>query len=404
MLWKCNWESGCGYKPVKNLDEIDRDQFEDLLFYCMSKDAPVPAEKLIEYIVKSQRSELLSLVSIETALRMLYEPSTRKTGLLKGNDYLRLDRTHCFSEQRQVFRKIISLKNQLMHENYDSSYLYDTAVFEICRRNDTKMLKIYLDEFNGYCPNELYDAVFDYYIYMYLPEWDLLKRYNDNAGSIGEFPGCCSICDNIVSRKIQQEMLHILIQQSEKCSVSRPEVLEILFEYQLPSCHSAFPIREQCVHLGTEFSNRDVYNTDYAERILFHYEDKELAPDNCIDPWELNDLLTDSCCAVPVTCTCGDEGCGGITAVSESWVMGNEVRLYIPVMSEVFYFRIEDRIAMKKELLMMLEQALNNVRRHKKWLKENTDKYDNKDDPILPYGTTSSWWRKLCKEISKTLD
>ena len=403
MIWKCNWESKCGKKPVKNLDSVDQEKFEDLIWYKSCKDAPVPAEKLVEYVVESQRRELLSMLTIERVLIMLYNPVNKETGMLTGADYLRADRMHCAPELRQLFRKIIALKDQLAQENYDNLYLYDTAVFEICRRNDSEMLKIYLDELKGYCPEGLYDAVFDYYIYMYLPEWDLLKRYNDNRGSTGVFPGCCSTYSNIVSSQCQQEMLDILIQQSEKCGIPRPEALQILFDHQFPSCRCAFPIREQCVHFGTELSNRDVYNTSYAERILFHYDDKELAPDNCIDPWDFNDLLTDSCCAVPVTCTCGDEGCGGITAVSESWVIGNKVRLYIPERPRMYFFEIPDRTAMKKELLMMLEQALGNVRKLKKYLEKSNPERNKEDDPILPYGTTSSYWRKLCKEILKSL-
>ena len=402
MLWKYNWSSECRHKPVKNLDDVEPEYFDDLIFDCWSKDAPVPAEKLVEYIVESQRSELLSLISIECAIRMLYDPSIRETGLLKGDDYLRLDRTHCFPEQRRVFRKAIALKDQFEHKDYSKSYLYETAIFEICRRNDVEMLKIYLDEFQGYCPSELYDAVFDYYIYMYLPEWDLLRQYNNTIGSIGELPGCCSIRGNTVSREIQQTMLNILIQQSEKCKVPHPEALQILFDHHIPSCSSAFPIREQCLHLGTLFSNQYVFDKDCFERILFHYEDKDIADDNCIDPRELNDLLTESCCAVPVTCTCGEAGCGGIHAVSESWVMGNEIRLYIPA-KKVFYCRIEDRIAMKKELLMALQQAIRNVQRYKAWYEKNIGKYDGWDEPIAPHGTTSSSWRQLCRKITKSL-
>ena len=402
--WKTPYESTRVNPRSSDLTDVSPKDFFSLAESLHCENSPVTGEMMLEYMVERKREAIFKSVSIENVIRMAYDRFIRGTNFFSGEDYLRFDRAHCAPEQLEQLRKIAVFKDKLHIANYEECIaLCESAVFEICRRNDAELLKIYLDEFNGLYPTVLYDAVFDYYIYMYLPEWDLLKQYNDGNKRIDEFPGCCNDCEKTVSRAIQQEMLNVLILQAEKCGVPRPEALQILFEHDLRSCRGAFPIREQCVHLGTEFSNRDVYNTDFAERILFHYDDKDLTPANCIDPEELNDLFTDSCCALPVTCTCGDEGCGGIRAVSESWVLGNEVRLYIPIMEKVYYFRIEDRIALKKELLMVLEHALSNVRKYKAWCKKNTGKYDNEDDPILPYGTTSSYWRKLCKEISKSL-
>ena len=171
MFWKCNWESECGLPIVDDLNNVDIKEFEDLISYSLCDDAPVPSEMLIKYLVESQRSELLPLFSIEELVRMSYAPSIREIKKLTGADFLQKDRAHCAPEELKQLRKLAAIKDKLRVANYDQCIeLCESAIFEICRRNDAELLRIYLYEFNGYCPTEIYDAVFDYFIYMYLPE------------------------------------------------------------------------------------------------------------------------------------------------------------------------------------------------------------------------------------------
>ena len=405
MFWKCNWESRCCQPPVDDLNNVGIEEFEDLINYSWCDNPPVPAETLVKYLAGSQRRELLSLVSIEELVRMSYAPSIKAVNKYTGNEYLYFDRMLCAPEELKQLCKLAAVKNQLKAVDYTNMQVYETAVFEICRRNDAELLRIYLDEFDGYCPSEIYDAVFDYYIYMYLPEWDLLRQFNEqNNCPSGNYPGSRNKENKYVSLEIQRNLLDVLILQAEKCKVPRPDTLEILMKHGVSSCRQVFPIKEQCVHPGTKSASRNIFDTEYIEHILLYYDNMVLSPDNCIDPCDFNDLLTDSCCAVPVTCTCGEHGCAGISAVSESWVMGNKLRLYMPVRNEVCYFNIENRTAVQKELLLMLKHIIRNVRKHAFWRKKNgLDEQWEMDDAILPYLTGLSSWQKLCIKISKIL-
>ena len=405
MFWKSNWVSKCCQPPVDDLNNTGIEEFGDLINYSWCDDAPVPAEMLIKYLAESQRNELLSLVSIEELIRMSYAQSIKAVSQCTGIEYLYFDRLHCAPEELKQLRKLVAVKDQLKAVDYASMQVYEMAVFEICRRNDAELLRIYLDEFNGYCPVEIYDAVFDYYIYMYLPKWDLLRQFNEQNGcSSGDYPGCRNEENKYISPEVQQNLLDILIQQAEKCQIPSPEVLKILFQHDISSCRHIFPIKEQCIHLGTKSESRNIFDTGYIEHILLYYDNMVLSSDYCIDPYDFNDLLIESCCAVPVTCTCGEPGCAGISAVSESWVMGNQLRLYIPLKNEVCYFCIEDRIALQKKLLHLLQHIIRNVRKHAFWRKKNgLDKQWEMDEAILPYLTSLSSWQKLCRKISKIL-
>ena len=405
MFWKCNWVSKCCQPPVYDLNNTGIEEFEDLINYSWCDDPPVPAEMLVRYLAGSRRRELLSPVSIEELIRMSYAPSIKAANKYTGNEYLYFDRMHCASEELKQLRKLVAVKDQLKAVDYANMQVYETAVFEICRRNDAELLRIYLDEFNGYYPVEIYDAVFDYYIYMYLPEWDLLRQFNEQNGcSSGNYPGSRNEENKYISPEVQQNLLDILIQQAEKCQVPLPEVLKILFQHDISSCRDIFPIKEQCIHPETKSASLNIFDTGYIEHILLYYDNMALSADYCIEPYDFNDLLTDSCCAVPVTCTCGEPGCAGISAVSESWVMGNKLRLYIPVKNEVYYFNIEDRIALQKKLLHLLRHIIRNVRKHAFWRKKNGfDKQWEMDEAILPYLTSLSGWQKLCRKISKIL-
>jgi hypothetical protein len=342
---------------------------------------------------------------------MAYDKFIRKSGKLTGNEYLHWDRMHCAPEQLEQLRKIAVFKDKLRIENYDQCItLCESAIFEICRRNDAELLRIYLDEFNGYCPIEIYDAVFDYFVYMYLPEWDLLEEYNEQYIFIYDRPGeFKQYNEYAITGEIQQKMLNVLIRQAEKCQIQRPEVLEILLKHNIPSCREAFPIRERSIHFGTEFSNRDTFDTKYAQRLLFHCDDKDLFTANCIDPFELDELLAQTTFGIPVTCACGDEGCGGIRACSESWVIGEKLRLYIPDDEYMYFFEITDRFALRQELLLMLRHAVRTLQCHARWKKNgdipqnsNDDEYDD-NIAFLPRGTSLHALRKLSKDIAEDL-
>ena len=402
--WKVPDELTWCDPPSSDLTDVSPKDFSSLANLLHCENSPVTGEMLLEYMVEHKRDAIFKSVSIEDVVRMAYDRFIRSSHDLSGDEYLRFDRAHCPPEQLEQLKKIVEFKDKLHVANYERGVtLCETAVFEICRRNDAGLLKIYLDEFNGYCPDEIYDTIFDYYIYMYLPEWDLLKQYNEKWGSIWELPGCLSYESAVVAPEVQQKMLDLLIRQAEKSGIAHPEVLKILLQHKVPSCRSSFPLGEQGVHLGMEFSNRDTIHTKYAGRILFHYDDKELSPTNCIDPWELDKLLADSTFALPVTCSCGDEGCGGIRAASESWVIGNKVRLYISDDSKMYFFDIPDRIALRNELWMMLKQTIRAIQYYKKLQKSGDIPSDDEDDetPFIPEMTCVNWLKDLCKTISE---
>jgi hypothetical protein len=304
----------------------------------------------------------------------------------------------------EQLRKIAVFKDKLNVENYDQRIeLCGSAVFEICRRNDAELLRIYLDEFNGYYPVEIYDAVFDYYIYMYLPEWDLLRQFNEyNGCPSGDYPGIRNKENKYVVPEIQRNLLDILILQAEKCKAPHPEVLEILFAHGISSCREVFPIIEQSIHFGIEFSNRDSEETQYAERILLNYDDQELSQENCINPFELDKLLAQTNFGTPVTCTCGDERCGGIIACSESWIVGKKLRLYIPEKGNMYFFEIVDRFAFRQEFLLTLKQVIQSLQYHKKWQKTGSTSTDD-ETLFLPYGTRLAALQKLSKDIADDL-
>lgn len=407
VYWKIPYELTVCEPANSDLNNISAKNFSKLTYSLGSINAPVSGEKLLEYMAEYPRDEIFNSVSLEDVIRMAYDKFVRQTFNLSGSDYLNIDRAHCDTEQLEQLHKIAINKDKLHTVNYKGFIpLCESAIFEICRRNDAELFRIYLDEFDGYCPSEIYDAVFDYFIYMYLPDWSLLKQFNkENNRGTDDLPGACyEYPEEHVSKDIQKKLLDIINQQADKCKIPRPEVLEILFQHNISSYRQAFPLKEQSVHLGMEFSNRNSDYSMYAQRILFHYDDKELSPTNCINPHELNDLLKDSTFALPVTCTCGDEGCGGIRAVSESWVIGKKVRLYISDDSYMYFFEIADRTALRSELLLMLKYAIRTLQYHKRCQKNGeAPPCDDDELPFLPYRTTLSSLQKLCKDIADDL-
>ena len=408
VFWKYNGEMICQDTGRYDLKNLSPEQFRHLLGCVYCQDAPVSAETLLEYLATCQRDDIFAEISLDELIHLAYTPSCRNTGLLSGAEYLQRDKMHCTQEQLLLLRKILPFKEKLA-ENNKNAILAETSLFEICRRNDPELLHLYLDEFNGPCPPEIYDAIFDYYIYMFLPDWNLLNRHNRDLGyffQVGDLPGVLYNETEIVSKDVQQKLLNILIQQAEQCKAPPPQALEILFRHNVPSGRSAFPTAEQSVQLGVEFSSRDIYNTKYAARILFHYDDRELDPTNCIDPWELDNLLTDSCCAIPVTSSANDYGSGGIRAVAESLVIGNRVRLYIPICEETYFFDIADRTALRKELLLMLKHTICILELHKNWQKTGIAPEDDENEEyaaFLPYRTTLADLQKLCEAITVDL-
>lgn len=122
--------------------------------------------------------------------------------------------------------------------------------------------------------------------------------------------------------------------------------------------------------------------------------------------WDLDDLLTDSCCAIPVTSSANDYGSGGIRAVAESLVIGNRVRLYIPICEDTYFFDIADRTALRKELLLMLKHMICTLELHKNWQKNGIAPEDDENDgyaAFLPYRTTLADLQKLCEAITADL-
>ena len=118
---------------------------------------------MLEYMVERKREAIFKSVSLENVIRMAYDRFIRGTNFFSGEDYLHSDRAHCAPEQLEQLRKIAVFKDKLHVANYEECMeLCESAVFEICRRNDAELLKIYLDGFSGYRPAGLYDAVFDY--------------------------------------------------------------------------------------------------------------------------------------------------------------------------------------------------------------------------------------------------
>lgn len=406
-FWKIPYELTRGSQPEADFGNISAKEFASFANSLHCSNVSVTGEDLLKYMIEYKRADIFKSVSLEDIICMAYDKFIRKAGNLAGNEYLYWDRMHCPPEQLEQLRKIAVFKDKLRIANYDQCIaLCESAIFEICRRNDAELLRIYLDEFNGYYPVEIYDAVFDYYIYMYLPEWDLLKQFNEqNDCSCGDFPGSQNNKTDSVPPELQRKLLDILILQAEKCKVPHPDVLEILMEHGISSCRVVFPIIEQSIHFGMEFSNRDSEKIQYAGRILLHYDDKELAPENCIDPFELDKLLAQTNFGIPVTCTCGDEGCGGIRACSESWAIGKKLRLYIPEGARMYFFEIADRFALRQELSLILKHVIRTLQCHKKWQKAGIVPPDDDDDetPFLPHGTSLSDLRKLSKDIAEDL-
>ena len=106
-----------------------------------------------------------------------------------------------------------------------------------------------------------------------------------------------------------------------------------------------------------------------------------------------------------MTCTCGDEGCGGIRACSESWAIGKKLRLYIPEGARMYFCEIVDRFALRQELSLILKHVIRTLQCHKKWQKAGIVPPDDDDDetPFLPHGTSLSALRKLSKDIAEDL-
>lgn len=406
--WKNFGKMLCSEPGDGSLDNLSAEKFRSLLDKMDCDNAPVTGEELLKYIVENQRRDLFQIISVEDLIRMAYAPLIRGTGTLSGTDFFSRDRARCRREQLDLLDKAAANKSELFQPCYDHLYLHQTAVFEICRRNDAELLQIYLDRFDGYCPAEIYDVMFDYFIYMYLPEWNLLEKYNKQNNDPGDDPGCLSRQKNIVSAETQQHLLDLLIRQAEKCGAQRPDVLQILFRHGLASTRSVFPVRRPETGFGMEFSTRETYDTMCAVRILLHYNGKDLAGRECIAPWGLKYMLMASSCGFPVTCSCGFAGDAGIETPSESWILGKQARLYIPLRDDIYFLRIENRIDFLKELSLMLRHAVRILQCHARWQKAGTAPPDHNEDDddgemyasFLPYGTTLSDLRNLCKKIA----
>ena len=411
MFWKTFYEY-TGEIKFPGFDKISPEYLEDLLEHIHYSNAPCSAKDLLTYLI-GRELILRNTITVEQLVRLAYAPSIRSVGDLSGEDFRCRDREHCTPELMELLGEAARFQRNILWTDYDFTFLYQTALFEICRRNDGNFLRFYLRDFLPDFPDDgfkkIYDAAFDYYIYMYLPDWTLLKKYNwKNHDPNGELPGTCSKPnDCCVSINTQKEMLDVLIRQAEKSNVPRPEVLEILFEYGTPSFRSIFPVKELPVHSGIEFSSRGSDESHYSARLLLHYGEKELAPEQCIDAEELSKLISHSGCGLPVNCTCGDPGCGGIKAVSESWVIGNKVRLYIPVEDSIYYLAIDDRDAFQSELLLMMQHMIRMLKCHSQWQKTGKIPADHGNEngchDFLPQAGQISDLQKLCKEIRKSM-
>ena len=409
MFWKSVRKYYCQQQGISGLEYVSAEEIKTLYSQSFCENALVPAESLLKYMTKKNEKNLFSQFSIEDIVRMAYAHSIRKVKDFSGKDFLQADRAICPPELLELIRKTANFKDNLIAEDYKTIPLYNTALFEICRRNDATLLQIYLNDFSGYCHKGIYDAVCDYYIYMYLPNWSELKKYNSKNSSKGGFPGVYSQrSKKAVSQEIQERQLEVLIRQAKQCGAPYPDVLKILFRYNAPSYRKYFPINEQPVQLGMEFSARNTFNTRYAGRLLFYYNNKNLTPDEeCVDPYELNKLLACSGYALPINCICGCYECGGIDAVSESWVIGNTARLYIPIKGKVYYFSVDDRIKLRRELLLMLKHIVKTLQCHEKLqqtintLPEYNNNYEK--SAFLPQDKSFLELQDLCKSISDDL-
>ena len=411
-MWKVNWKSSpCTLEPVPPLDQLPAEEIMELVYgsaFCME---PVPAEDLLRYIVESKRDDLLQSITPDDLIRLAYAPSTRETGTLSGADYLRMDRMPCAPEQLDLLRKAAVFKDRFGTGTGYQMEFYETALFEICRRNDGELLRIYLDDFQEKGAENLYDAVFDYYIYMTLTDWALLKEYNKEKHEWC-YPDPFSDNSEKVSAEVQKSLLDLLIQQAKQCGSPYPAALEILLQHGFSSCRKAFPVNGNELHIGMEFSPRGYSSTSNAS-LLLYWGEKELTAETgrCVDVGDLNDLFCDSCCAIPITCTCGEYGCGGISAVADSLVLGNSLRLYLPLDDKMYFFQIDDREAIRRELLVMLRHIIRTIQCHIRWQKKGLapaapSPYDPEEiaaPEISPYGTTVSCLQKQCKGIEREL-
>ena len=103
--------------------------------------------------------------------------------------------------------------------------------------------------------------------------------------------------------------------------------------------------------------------------------------------------------------------CGGISAVAESLVLGNSLRLYLPLDDKMYFFQIDDREAIRRELLVMLRHIIRTIQCHIRWQKKGLapaapSPYDPEEiaaPEISPYGTTVSCLQKQCREIEREL-
>ena len=411
-MWKINWKSSpWTQEPVPPLDQLPAEEIMELVHASAFCKEPVPAENLLRYIVESKRDDLLQTITPDDLIRLAYAPSTRETGTLSGADYLRMDRMPCAPEQLDLLRKAAVFKDRFGTGTGYQMELYETALFEICRRNDGELLRIYLDDFQEKRDENLYDAVFDYYIYMTLTDWALLKKYNKEKHEWC-YPDPFSDHSAKVSAEVQKSLLDLLIRQAERCGSPYPATLELLLQHGFSSCRKAFPVNGNKLHIGMEFSPRGYSSTSNAS-LLLYWGEKELTAETgrCINANDLNDLFCNSCCAIPITCTCGEYGCGNIRAVAESLVLGNTLRLYLPLDNKMYFFQIDDRKAIRRELLVMLRHIIRTIQCHIRWQKKGVvpaapSPYDPEEfatPEISPYGTTVSCLQKQCRDIEKEL-
>ena len=71
----------------------------------------------------------------------------------------------------------------------------------------------------------------------------------------------------------------------------------------------------------------------------------------------------------------------------------------------MFFFEIADRIALRKELKMMLKQTIRAIQYYKKLQKNGDIPSEDEDDeiPFLPENTHLNWLKNLCKTVSEEL-
>ena len=85
--------------------------------------------------------------------------------------------------------------------------------------------------------------------------------------------------------------------------------------------------------------------------------------------------------------------------------MGNKVRLYISDDDQMYFFEINDRMALRAELRLMLKQTIRAMQYYKRLQKSGDIQPEEDDDetPFIPEITSLHWLKDLCKTISDEL-